>query len=29
MKYEIKGGSFPVAVCQLDAGETMIPRAAE
>ena len=24
MKYEIKGGSFPVAVCQLDAGETMI-----
>ncbi len=24
MKYEIKGGSFPVVVCQLDAGETMI-----
>lgn len=24
MKYEIKGGSFPVAVCQLDADETMI-----
>lgn len=24
MKYEIKGGSFPAVICQLDAGETMI-----
>ena len=24
MKYEIKGGAFPVVVCYLDNGETMI-----
>ena len=24
MKYEIRGGSFPVVICTLDAGETMI-----
>jgi uncharacterized protein (TIGR00266 family) len=24
MKYEIKGGSFPVVICQLENGETMI-----
>ncbi len=24
MKYEIKGGSFPAVICQLDEGETMI-----
>ena len=24
MKYEIKGGNLPVAICHLEAGETMI-----
>ena len=24
MRYEIKGGAFPVVVCQLDNGEQMI-----
>lgn len=24
MRYEIKGGSFPIVVCQLESGEQMI-----
>lgn len=24
MRYEVKGGSFPVVVCNLDSGEQMI-----
>ncbi|MBP5497977.1 MAG: AIM24 family protein, partial [Muribaculaceae bacterium] len=24
MQYEIKGGSFPVVICQLSSGESMI-----
>ena len=27
MKYQIQGDSTPVVICELNAGETMIPKA--